>query len=130
MVLLKVKTDVGPDNTVTVKLPLELAAQQVTVTVELADEAREFNFVPRNQRGEAIWREQQAYVRLHPELRKTHYGKYVAIRGGEVADNDENRIALWNRMETTYLDRIFYITKVDDMAIPIKRIRSPRIVES
>ena len=43
-------------------------------------------------------REHQAFLRLLPELLKTHHGKYVAIHDGAVVDFDSDDIALVQRV--------------------------------
>ena len=51
--------------------------------------------VPELSKGE---REYQAFMRLLPELMKTHRGQYVAIHDGEVVDSDADDIALVQRV--------------------------------
>jgi hypothetical protein len=43
-------------------------------------------------------REFQAFLRLLPELLKTHRGKHVAIHDGQVVDSDADDIALIERV--------------------------------
>jgi Family of unknown function (DUF5678) len=46
-------------------------------------------------------REYRAFVRLLPELLKTHRGRYVAVRDGQVVDVGDDRVAVvlrvWER---------------------------------
>ena len=128
MVLLKTRANVGPDKKVTIILPPEVKAEQVTVTIELADTAKTPDLELRDKEGQAVWQEQQAYMRLHPALVQTHLNKSVAVIGGELIDSDESQAALWERMELAFPDRPFFITKVQPEAFPTLRIRSPKIV--
>ena len=50
---------------------------------------------PELSKGE---REYQAFMRLLPELLKTHRGQHVAIHEGQVADTDNDDIALIKRV--------------------------------
>jgi hypothetical protein len=43
-------------------------------------------------------REYRAFLRLLPELLKTHKGKYVAIHEEQCVDSDENEVALLLRV--------------------------------
>ena len=43
-------------------------------------------------------REYQAFLRLLPDLLKSHQGQYVAIHDGEVVGTDSNDIALIQRV--------------------------------
>lgn len=43
-------------------------------------------------------REYQAFMRLLPELLKTHRGQHVAIHEGQVVDSDNDDIALIKRV--------------------------------
>jgi hypothetical protein len=57
---------------------------------------------PEPPKGE---REYQAFLRLLPELLKTHRGQYVAIHEGQVVDSDKDDIALVSRVH----DRVGYV---------------------
>src|SRR5260370_34974724 len=50
---------------------------------------------PELSKGE---REYQAFMRLLPELLKTHRGQHVAIHDGQVVDSDDDDIALIKRV--------------------------------
>src|SRR5205807_1758117 len=47
-------------------------------------------------------REYRAFLRLLPELLKTHKGKYVAIHEEQCVDTDEDKIALALRVYARY----------------------------
>jgi hypothetical protein len=57
---------------------------------------------PELSKGE---REYRAFLRLLPELLRTHEGKYVAIHDGKVVDTDDDDIALVDRVH----DRVGYV---------------------
>lgn len=49
-------------------------------------------------RLEALQQERLAFLRLKPELLRTHKGLYVAIHNGQVVDSDEDQRALAKRV--------------------------------
>jgi hypothetical protein len=52
---------------------------------------------------ETKWqREYRAFLRLLPDLLKTHIGKYVAIHEEQCVDSDEDKIALALRVYARY----------------------------
>ena len=43
-----------------------------------------------------------AYIELHPELVRTHFGAWVAVHDGAVVDQDQDRVALYRRVRQQY----------------------------
>jgi hypothetical protein len=76
--------------------------------------------------NEAVDREMQAYVAMHPQLKQQFLGKHVAIYGGELIDMDDNFAALYARIDAKYPDEFVWLTPVEEEAIPTIVVRSPR----
>ncbi|MCE7983404.1 MAG: hypothetical protein DYG89_19700 [Caldilinea sp. CFX5] len=71
--------------------------------------------------------EMQAYIAMHPRLKKTHLGKHVAIYGGKLVDTDEDYDALTRRIDAQYPDRFVWIATVEEEPIKTFVFRSPRL---
>lgn len=71
--------------------------------------------------------EKAAFEQLEPSLMATYKGKYVAVRGGQVVDNDEDKM----RLITRVYDRLgygpMYVHKVG-RPLRVAKIVSPRLV--
>lgn len=61
---------------------------------------------------EQFEREVAAYEALWPELRKTHLGQWVAIKGGQVIDSDADRHALIKRVRARFPKEVVYFELV------------------
>jgi hypothetical protein len=85
-------------------------------------------FVDLSEPDEAAEREMQAYLALHPTLKKTHFGRHVAIYNGELVDEDEDYEALYTRIDQQYPDEFVWITTIEEQPISTLTFRSPRFV--
>lgn len=77
---------------------------------------------------EAVEREMQAYVAMHPQLKRQFLGKYVAIYGGQLIDMDDNFEDLYTRIDAKFPEEFVWLTPVEEEAIPTIVVRSPRFV--
>lgn len=75
----------------------------------------------------ALLREMQAYIALHPLLKKTHWGKHVAIYEGRLIDADDDYDRLTRRIDTQYPDQFVWISTVEEEPIKTLFFRSPRL---
>ncbi len=75
----------------------------------------------------AVEREMQAYIALHPMLKKKYLGQHVAIFGGQLIDVDEDYGALYERIDAQYPDQFVWLATVEEEAIPTLVFRSPRL---
>ncbi|MEZ4663878.1 MAG: hypothetical protein R2911_40615 [Caldilineaceae bacterium] len=75
----------------------------------------------------ALQREMQAYIAMHPQLKKTHYGKHVAIYESRLIDSDGDYDALTRRIDDKYPDQFVWISTVEDEPIKTIVFRSPRL---
>ena len=71
--------------------------------------------------------EMQAYIALHPLLKKQYFGEYVAIYQNKLIDHDRDHEALYQRIDAQYPDEFVWISPVEEEAIPTLVFRSPRI---
>jgi hypothetical protein len=69
---------------------------------------------------EKLDQEQAAFERLHPQLRQSHLGQYVAIHQGQVIDFDVDQGTLYLRVHRQYphtVIGIFPVWETSEMAI-------------
>jgi hypothetical protein len=79
---------------------------------------------------ESQWRakldeELEAYVKLHPELMRTHYGLWVAIHEGAVVDQDQDHVTLYRRVRQRYGRVPVLVCEVTAEPIEEIRLRTP-----
>ncbi len=79
---------------------------------------------------EAMDREMAAYIALHPQLKKTHLGQYVAVYQGKLIDQDVQLEKLSARVRAAYPQVTIWITRVEPEAIPIRRFPSVRLLQA
>lgn len=70
--------------------------------------------------------EKAAFERLEPDLMASYKGQYVAIRGGQVVDNDADKMTLITRVYQTSGYGPMYVHKVGQ-PLRVAKIMSPRI---
>jgi sugar phosphate isomerase/epimerase len=71
-------------------------------------------------------REYRAFLRLLPELLKTHRGAYVAIHEGQVVDTGDDELALASRVWSKVGYVPIHIGLVTEQPRPIERVPSFR----
>lgn len=71
----------------------------------------------------ALAQEEAAYVRLHPQLKMTHLGRFVAIYQGQLLDADDELGPLVERVRTKLPDQVVWISRVceDPIQTIVKR---------
>ena len=77
-----------------------------------------------------IEREMQAYIALHPQLKKEYLGRFVAIHGGKLIDYDDDYDALFDRVDLLYPDQFVWLTQVETEPLDTLVFRSPRLEPS
>ncbi|HEX3147976.1 MAG TPA: hypothetical protein VHR66_07815 [Gemmataceae bacterium] len=80
---------------------------------------------PAQTKGE---RERSAFLRLLPELLATHPGKFVAIHNEQVVDNDQNDIALVQRVHKRVGYVPIHVARVAGQPA-VERISGPREID-
>lgn len=76
----------------------------------------------------AIDQEQRAFESQHNELLEQYRGRYIAMIGGQVVDDDLDRLTLRRRIRQQYDDSPVLITSVEEEPTQTVRVRSPRLV--
>ncbi len=94
-----------------------------TVTFLEGDES----FVDLSEPDEAVDREMEAYLAMHPTLWAKYPGQSVAIYGGELVDRDTDLNALYTRIEERFPDEFVWITTVEADPIETVSITSFRL---
>jgi hypothetical protein len=69
-------------------------------------------------------REYHAFLRLLPELRKTHRGRYVAVHNEQVVDVGADKIELAERVYKKYGYQPIYVGLVAESPLPPARMPS------
>jgi len=77
----------------------------------------------------AVAREMQAYIAMHPLLKKTHFGKHVAIYEGSLIDSDTDYERLTRRIDAQYPNEFVWVSTVEEEPIQTFIFRSPRLEE-
>jgi len=75
----------------------------------------------------AVAREMQAYIAMHPMLKKTHLGQHVAIYGGRLIDSDQDYDTLTRRIDAQYPEQFVWVSTVEEEPIKTFVFRSPRL---
>ncbi len=78
---------------------------------------------------QALRAEREAFLRLKPQLLKTHKGLFVAIHHGEVVDCDADNQELAKRVMTRFKDEVVYIHEVSEEP-RVLELPSPELVRN
>ena len=84
-------------------------------------------FIDLSEPDEAVDREMEAYIAMHPTLWEKYPGQHVAVYAGEMVDRDTNLNALYDRIEERYPDEFVWITTVEAYPIATVDIPSSRL---
>ena len=123
----ELETDVPSNHEVTLTLPPEVPTGRVKLQVSWVAESLPGGYVRRKLHPSLV-PEEDAYIRMLPELLKTHYGKYVVIRDGKlIASADSEHKALQAAFALERMPMIF-LTRVWDKPVPLERLPSIREV--
>lgn len=101
-------------------------AEVLVEAIDLADTQE----LPDETLTSSIDREEAAFRRLHPALRRKYLGQYVAIHGGELVDHDTDQVALYLRVKDNFPNRFVWIAPVREKPEEEYVMRSPRLVET
>ncbi len=100
---------------------LREAASTYETDADLARAAARAQVAP--EEDAAVDREMQAYIALHPALKEAHYGRHVAIHGGELVDVDDDFAALYRRIDARYPHQYVWLARVEDEPLPTRWLR-------
>jgi hypothetical protein len=73
----------------------------------------EETFIDLSEPDEAVDREMEAYIAMHPMLWEKYPGQHVAVFGGELVDRDTDLNALYDRIDEHYPNDFVWITTVE-----------------
>jgi len=90
---------------------------------ELVNEAVESYLL--QQQEKKLDQEITAYEKLHPQLRETHLGHWVAIHQQKLVDSDQDRMALFRRVQTSYGETTILIRQVGPQPVEEIWVRTP-----
>ena len=80
------------------------------------------------QPAEDKWRkEQQAFLRLLPDLLSTHRDQFVAIHEGRVVESGPDKLEVAGKAYARFGYIPIYVSLVTDQRQPLSRIPSPRL---
>lgn len=82
------------------------------------------------QQSAALAREEAAYIRLHPQLKMTHFGRYVAIYQGGLLDADDTFGALVERVRRKLPNQVVWLTQVKEEPIQTIIKRGNRLLRN
>lgn len=85
---------------------------------------------PLQQQSEALAREEAAYIRLHPQLKVTHFGRYVAIYQGALIDADDTFSNLVERVRRRLPQQVIWLTQVKEEPIQTIVKRGNRLLRN
>jgi Family of unknown function (DUF5678) len=62
--------------------------------------------------NEAVEREMEAYIALHPMLKERYFGKHVAVYQGQLIDVADDADTLYERIDARYPDEFVWMCQV------------------
>ena len=120
-------TEIDLDDQTAEKLKRTAAVRGIGVA-ELLDEVIAHYLADQAEATRApIDREQQAYEAQHAQLLADYVGQYIALRQGQVVDQDPDRSALGRRVRARYADEPVLITRVGAEPRQTIVVRGPRL---
>ncbi len=123
--MLELEADVSDDRELTLTLPPEVPAGRVRLRVTWESEPLPGGYVRRTLHPSLV-PEEDAYIRLLPELLKTHLGKYVVIYGGGVAAVAPTKIEALQLGLKCSAGKMIFVQFVSDRPQPIEKLPSVR----
>lgn len=114
------------------KVPLSLKEkEEVQIQIIVPDNSANVDYnSDLSEPNDALDREMQAYIAMHPQLKEKFFGQHVAIFQEELIDHDENYDNLIERVREKYPTETVWISTVSDDAIRTVHMRSPRLVKN
>lgn len=95
-----------------------------------ATEPERIDEFPRAEQVNALEKEKQAYLRMHPMLKKQYFGRFVAVHRGELIDSDDDFAILYERIHARLPNQIVWMSKVEEEPIKTVVMRSPRFANA
>ena len=73
---------------------------------------------------EAVEREREAFIALHPMLLANYPGEEVAIYQGQIVDHDQDGVALSSRIYQRFPHEFVWIAPVTDQPLEVRTVYS------
>jgi hypothetical protein len=102
----------------------QLAAQEGKPVSELLSEAVRQHLDTYRQKR--IWAETEAWYRKGSAERLRYVGRFVAVRGGQVVDQDPDRLVLYHRIRERFGRKPVLIIEGGDQPMPIYGVGGAR----
>ena len=102
--------------------------QAVPDLLEEAIELVESSLPVDDKEDHQMFLEEEAYQTMHHELMVQFVGQYVAIFQGKVVDNDQDEMALLDRINARFPQQIVLLKQVQPLPEPDIFVRSPRLI--
>lgn len=99
--------------------------EDVLADAIMLDEAEDF--IDWSEPDEALDREMEAYIAMHPQLKQTMMGKHVAIIGGKLVDHDDAFEPLYERILRDHPNQVMWLTEVGEEPIGTLNLPSFRL---
>lgn len=90
-------------------------AEQVSIDTCLIEAVKHYSWELKRRK---ISQESKIYQTRHRELKEKYLGQYIAMRDGQVVDNDVEFEDLLKRIREQYGDAPVLMTRVEDEALP------------
>ncbi len=123
------ETDVPTNHEVTLTLPPEVPTGRVKLRVSWEAEGLPGGY-RRRRLHPSLVAEEDAYIRMLPDLLKTHYGKYVVIRGGKLIASAHTEHKVLNAAMGIERVPMVFLTRVWDKPMPLERLPGIREVRT
>lgn len=108
-----------------------LASERHQAVPDLLEEAIELvegSLPVDDKEDHQMFLEEEAYQIMHHELMTQFAGQYVAIFQGKVVDNDQDEMALLDRINARFPQQIVLLKQVQPLPEPDIFVRSPRLI--
>ena len=123
--MLELEADVSDDRELTLTLPPEVPAGRVRLRVTWDSEPLPGGYVRRTLHPSLV-PEEDAYIRMLPELLKTHLGQYVVIHGGRLIAFGSKQHEVLKSAFQIAPGPMHFLSRVWDGPVPMERLPSIR----
>ncbi len=103
-------------------------ARQIEEVLADAIALEDDSFVDLSEPNAALDREMDAYIAMHPLLKRKMLGRHVAIFDSELVDHDADFGTLVQRIRDNYANKTVWLTTVKSEPIDTIIHRSPRLL--
>ncbi|MEK7326887.1 MAG: DUF5678 domain-containing protein [Chloroflexota bacterium] len=80
----------------------------------------------REQQRAKLDNEIEAYEAMHPEIKKKHFGQWVAVHNRQLVDHDPDRVELYRRVRVRYGRMSVLIRQVREQPVEEIWVQTPK----